>query len=110
MAWRLGIVPEEWKLAIIIQIYKIKAVRNYLRTKEELVCWVSLERHTGLVYGRMITEKVKKIKCRIGEETGWFIEGRGCMDQNFTLKIIKLWIQIYIAKKEKTGFWIYGSG
>ena len=50
---------------------------------------ISLSSVVGKIYGRELIEKVKNITNNlIGEEQCGFRDGRGCVDQVFTLKIL----------------------
>ncbi len=53
----------------------------------------------GKMFGRIIIERVREItRGKIGEEQGGFIEGRGCVDQIFTVKLLA---EKYIEKRKK---------
>ena len=55
----------------------------------------------GKIYGRVLVSRVKELtKERVGEEQGGFREGRGCVDQVFTLRMIGE----KLREKDKVGY------
>lgn len=79
-------VPDDWKKACTVPIYKGKGskieCKNY-RGK-------SLLSIPGKVYGRIIIQRIiKETEGLIGEEQCSFRQGRGCVDQMFSLR--QLW-------------------
>ena len=85
VCWGEGKVPQEWQDACVVPIYKGKgdkmACKNYRG--------ISLLSVVGKIYGKVLVAKVKELtRERVGEEQGGFREGRGCVDQVFTLRMI----------------------
>ena len=85
VCWKSGRVSQDWQDACLVPIYKGKGDKricgNY-RGK-------SLLSVVGKVYGRIPDDRVKRItKDLVGEEQGGFREGRGCVDQVFTLRML----------------------
>ena len=94
-AWETERVPESWTLAVIVPLYKGKGCRDLCASYRG----ISLLSVPGKVYGRVVIERVKEItRGKIGEEQGGFIEGRGCIDQIFTVKMMA---EKYIGKRKK---------
>ena len=84
LAWKQGVVPEEWMKAIIIPIYKGKGNRDMCSSYRG----ISLLSMPGKVYGRVLTERMIEVtECRVSEEQGGFRKGRGCVDQIFAIKM-----------------------
>ena len=95
VAWEIGEVPVEWTMAVIVPLYKGKG------SKEACMNFrgISLLSIPGKVYGRLIIERVKEItRGVIGGEQGAFMDGRGCVDQIHT---VRLMIEKYICKRRK---------
>src|ERR1700755_3177614 len=85
VCWGEGKVPQEWQDACVVPIYKGKgdkmACKNYRG--------ISLLSVVGKIYGKVLVAKVKELtRERVGEEQGGVREGRGCVDQVFTLRMI----------------------
>src|SRR5678816_1578033 len=85
ICWRSGEVPQDWEDGCLVPLYKGKGDRmecgNYRG-----ICLLSV---VGKVYGRILIERVRGLtEGRMGEEQGGFREGRGCVDQVFTLKML----------------------
>ena len=80
-----GCVPEDWKSACIVPLYKGKGDRRECGSYRG----ISLLSVVGKVYGRVLIERV--IECTdkaIGEEQCGFRSGRGCIDQIFVVRQI----------------------
>ena len=78
-----GEVPEDWKRACVVPLYKGKG--------EKCVCGsyrgISLLSVTGKLYGRVLIQRVRKETERLVKDVqGGFRQGRGCVDQIFALK------------------------
>lgn len=78
-----GEVPDDWKGACIVPLYKGKGDR--------LACasyrGISLLSIPGKVYGRVIIQRViDRTKGQVSGEQSGFMEGRGCVDQIFALR------------------------
>jgi hypothetical protein len=83
VCWKEGTVPEEWKKAIIIPLYKGKGEKSACGSYRG----ISLLSIPGKIYGRVLIERVKeRTECYLREEQGGFRQGRGCVDQIFTVK------------------------
>ncbi len=77
LAWEQSKVPEDWRKAIIVPLYKGKA----------------RERSVTTIGGMMkITDK------SVGDEQGGFRRGRGCVDQIFAVKMLA---EKYLEKDRK---------
>jgi hypothetical protein len=94
-AWNEGIVPCEWKKAIIKPLYKGKGARSECKNSRA----ISLLSVAGKVYARIIIDRISKItESKIGEEQSGFREGRGCIEQIF---IIRQLVEKYLEKGKK---------
>ena len=90
--WRLynmfferGVVPEDWRSAVIVPLYKgigkRKECGNYRG--------VSLLSMVGKIYTEILIDRVRIMtESLIDDEQGSFRAGRGCVDQIFTLNQI----------------------
>ena len=83
--WKERKVPQDWQDACLVPLYKGKG--------DKMKCMnyrgISLLSVVGKIYGRVLIERVKAItEGQIGEEQGGFREGRGCVDQVFTLRML----------------------
>ena len=95
MAWKQGVVPDDWVKAILVPIYKGKGSRDECGNYRG----ISLLSIPGKVYGRIVIERVMEITDgRISEEQGGFRSGRGCVDQIFTVKMLA---EKYLVKGRK---------
>ena len=95
VCWREGRVPQEWREACIVPIYKGKGEKNECANYRG----ISLLSIPGKLYGRVIIERV--IECteeQLSEEQGGFRRGRGCVDQVFALRSI---VEKYLEKKRE---------
>ena len=72
MAFKNGVVPENWISAVIVPLNKIKCER------------IECKNYRGIslisVVGKKVTEGLND------DELGGFRSGKGCLDQIFTLK------------------------
>lgn len=94
-AWETGRVPEEWTMAIIVPLNKGKGCRD-LCTNYRGISLLSIP---GKVYGTVIIERIKEpTRTIIGEEQGAFLEGRGCIDQIHTVRMIA---EKYIGRRKR---------
>ena len=83
--WTEGKVPEEWKKACIVPLYKGKGSRFECQNYRG----ISLLSVVGKVYGRILIDRVRKSTDEaIGEEQCGFRQGRGCIDQIFAVRQI----------------------
>ena len=95
MAWKQGVVPDDWTKAILVPIYKGKGSKDDCGNYRG----ISLLSIPGKVYGRIVIERVMEItEGRISEEQGGFRRGRGCVDQIFTVKMLS---EKYLVKGRK---------
>ena len=78
-----GIVPKDWRRAVIVPLYKGKGEKGVCRNYRG----ISLLSVVGKIYAGILVERVRRVtEDMIGEEQGAFRSGRGCVDQIFTLK------------------------
>src|SRR5678815_1650706 len=78
-----GIVPRDWRRAVIVPLYKGKGEKGNCRNYRG----ISLLSVVGKVYAGILVERVRRVtEGLISEEQGAFRSGRGCVDQIFTLK------------------------
>ena len=78
-----GEVPDDWKRACIVPLYKGKGEKSECKNYRG----ISLLSVPGKVYGRVLIERVgKRTDGQLGEEQCGFRRGRGCVDQIFTVK------------------------
>ncbi len=62
----------------------------------------------GKIYGKVITEKVRQLtEEKISEEQGGFREGRGCVDQIFSFRMV---VEKILEKRKKTIRYLPGFG
>ena len=86
VCWEKGEIPQDWQDACVVPIYKGKGDRMECGNHRG----ISLLSVVGKVYGRVLMMKLgRRTEEIIGEEQGGFREGRGCMDQVFTLRMIE---------------------
>ncbi len=86
LAWEQSkVLPEDWRKAIIVQLYKGKGNREECNDYRS----ISLLSVPGKIYGRILNERMMKITDNsVGDEQGGFRKGRGCIDQIFAVKIL----------------------
>ena len=85
MAFETGVVPEDWRSAVIVPLYKGKIERNECKKHSS----VSLLSVVGKIYAGILTDRVRRVTGGlIDDELGDFREGRGYVDQIFTLNQI----------------------
>src|ERR1700755_2886271 len=97
VCWGEGKVAQEWQDACIVPIYKGKGDRMACKNYRG----ISLLSVVGRIYGRVLVDRVKELtRERVGEEQGGFREGRGCVDQVFTLRTIVE----KLREKERVGY------
>ncbi len=118
LSWEQSKVPEDWRKAIIVPLYKGKG--NYRG--------ISLLSVPGKINGRILNERMMKITVNVEDEQGDFWKGRGCIGQIFAVKILvekhlekdrKLFIAFMDLEKaydrvDRNGLWdtltVYGMG
>ena len=85
MTFESGGVPEDWRSAVIVPLYKGKGERTECKNYRG----ISLLRVVGKIYVGILLDGVHRVTgCLINDEQGDFRLGRGCVDQIFTLKQI----------------------
>jgi len=93
-------VPEDWKIACVVPLYKGKG--------DKLECnnsrGISLLSVVGKAYGRILIRRIRDAtECVIGEEQCGFRRKRGCMDQVFVVRQV---CEKYIGNGKKV-FWAF---
>ena len=92
--FKVGRVPEDWKRACIVPLYKGKGDRYECQNYRG----ISLLSVVGKVYGRILEVRVRKgTNVAIGEEQCGFRQGRGCTDQIFAVRQV---CEKYMGKKK----------
>ena len=82
-AFEEGVVPMDWRRAVIVPLYKGKGEKGNCRNYRG----ISLLSVVGKVYAGILVDRVRRVtEDMIGEEQCAFRSGRGCVDQIFTLK------------------------
>ena len=85
MAFERGVVPEDWRSAVILPLYKSKGERNEFKNYRG----ISLLSVVGKIYVGILVYRVCKVTGDLTDnEQGSFRAGRVCLDQIFTLKQI----------------------
>ena len=85
MAFESGVVPEDWRLAVIVPLYKGKGKK----TECSSYGGNSLLSVAGKIYERILVHRDPNVtKGLTGDDQGVFRAGKGCLDQIFTLKQI----------------------
>ena len=85
MAFESGAVPEDWRSAAIVPLYKGKGER----TEYNNYRGISLLNVVGKIYAGILVDSVSRVTGDlIDDEQGGIRAGRGCADQIFTLKHI----------------------
>ncbi len=98
-AWKRGEVPDDWKKAIIVPLYKGKGSRNECGSYRG----INLLSVLGKVYGKILTEGLMEVtEGKVSEEQGGFRKGRGCVHQIFAKKRL---VEGYLGKDKK----LYGA-
>ncbi len=78
-------MPEDWRKAIIVPLYKGKGNREECTNYRG----ISLLIVSGKIYGRVFNERIMKITDKsVGDVQGGFRKGRGYVDQIFAVKIL----------------------
>ena len=84
MVW-LVFVPEDWRSAVIVPLYKGKGKRIECKNYR---C-ISLLSVVGKIYARILVDRVRRVnRGLIDDEQGGFRAGSWCADQIFTFKQI----------------------
>ena len=77
MAFKSGVVPEDWKFAVIVSMYKGKGERTECKTYRG----ISLVSVVGKIYAGILVDTVRRVTRGLidGEQSG-FRAVRGCVD------------------------------
>ena len=79
----VGKVPVVWKNTYIVSMYKTKENKDKCTNAKIINSLGKL----GILYSKILTERVfKRTESRIREEQREFRNGRGCVDEMFSLK------------------------
>ena len=82
MAFDNGVVPEDWKSAVIVSLYKGKGERTECKNYEG----IRLLSVVGKIYAGVLVDRVHRVTGGLtDDEQGDFIAGRWCVDQIFIL-------------------------
>ncbi len=85
LVWEQSKVPEGWRKAIIVPLYKGKGNKDECNNYRG----ISLLSVPGKIYGRILNERIMKITDKsVGDDQGGFWRGRGCVDHIFAVKIL----------------------
>ena len=85
MAFERGVVPEGWRSAVIVLLYKGKEARTECKNYRG----ISLLSVAGKIYTGILVDRARRVTgVLIDDEQGDFRAGRECVDQIFTLKQI----------------------
>ncbi|XP_076031869.1 uncharacterized protein LOC143019772 [Oratosquilla oratoria] len=104
VCWREGRVPEDWRSACIVPLYKGKGDKCECSSFRG----ISLLSVVGKAYGRILIERIRRgTEGVIGEEQCGFRTGRGCVDQIFVVRQI---CEKAIGKGKDVFLGFYGSG
>ena len=83
MAFKSGVVPEDWRYTVIVPLYKGKGERTECRNYRG----INLLSMVQNIYAGILVDRVRKVtEGLIDDEQGTFRERMGCVDQIFTLK------------------------
>ena len=80
MAFESGIVPEDWRSAVILPLYKVKGERTDCSNYRG----ISLLSLVGKIYAGILVDRVRKVTWGLIDDE----QGGGYVDQIFTLKQI----------------------
>ncbi len=76
-AWKRGEVPDDWKKAVTVPLYKGKGSRSECGSYRG----ISLLSVPEKVYERILTERLMEVtEGKVSKEQGGFRKGRGCVD------------------------------
>ena len=85
MTFESCVVPEDWRSAVIVPLYRGKGER----TECESYTGISLLTVARKIYAVILVDKLRRVTGGlIDDEQGGFRTGSGCVDQIFTLKQI----------------------
>ena len=84
-AFDSGVVPENWRSAVIAPLYKGKGERDKCKNYRD----IRLLSVVGKIYAWILVDRVRRVTGGLIDDVHvGFREGRGCVDQIFTLKQI----------------------
>ena len=84
MTFESGAVPEDWRSAVIVPLYKCKGKRTECKNYRG----INLLSVVGKIYAWILIDKVYGVtRGLIEDEQGGFGAEKGCVDQIFTLKL-----------------------
>ncbi len=93
--WKEGEVPDDWKKAIIVPLYKGKGSRSECSSYRG----DKLIERSKKVYGRILTERLMEVtEGMVSEDQGGFRKGRGSVNQIFGMKRL---VEGYLGKDKK---------
>ncbi|KAJ0169314.1 hypothetical protein K1T71_015198 [Dendrolimus kikuchii] len=85
LCWRTGKVPKDWRRAVIVPLYKGKGSRMECASYRA----ISLISTASKVYAKIIEKRMRVVSDGLlWDAQGGFRNGRGCMDQVFSLRNI----------------------
>ena len=85
MTFESGVVPEDWRSAVFVPLYKGKGERTEYNNYKG----ITLLSVVGKIYAGILVDRGRKVTgAFIDDEQGGFRSGSGCVDQIFTLKLI----------------------
>ena len=85
MAFESGVVPEDWRSAVIVPLYKSKGNMTECKNYRG----ISLLSVAGKIYTGILVDRVSRVtKGLIDDEEGGYRSERGCVDLIFALKEI----------------------
>ena len=80
-----GVVPEDWRYAVIVPVYKCKGESTECKDYRG----ISLLSVVGKIYAGILIDRVRRVtRDLIDYEEGGFRVGRECVDQIFAVKQI----------------------
>ncbi|KAJ0172339.1 hypothetical protein K1T71_012312 [Dendrolimus kikuchii] len=100
LCWRTGKVPKDWRRAVIVPLYKGKGSRMECASYRA----ISLISTASKVYAKIIEKRMRVVSDGLlWDAQGGFRNGRGCMDQVFSLRNI-VEKQLAMGRKVFCGF------
>ncbi len=85
LAWRQGVVPDEWKKAVIVPLHKGKGNKDECNNYRG----ISLLSVPGTIYGRILIERLMQFtEKKVSDEQGGFRKGKSYVNQ---ISAIKMW-------------------
>ena len=103
MAFESSVVPEDWRSATTVPLYKSKGGRVECKNYRS----ISLLSMIGKIYVGILVERFRRVAgSLIDDEQGGFRAGSGCVDRIFTLN--QIWEKAR-EKKRVCGFYRLGE-